>query len=203
MKPTHDTAHVEEGLALVIAQYKAQPNLQGLVTCALEGVQEIEDTTWDVMASQLLTRVIPSGPPDQALLQLADLVGCPVAGLSGPELVFLLRIWRMARRSRGLSEDLLAICAAAFPNGFTYNEYWPEAFRVVAYSIPDTNVLAGIGQALTLARPPEVDGIVAWGNWAATSTFYFGHVGGIPGSDFEESTVRGTFGTGFLAGIEV
>jgi hypothetical protein len=205
MLPTQNPDYVPQGLARLLTQYQGKPNLSAVVSAFLAEAQELEDAIWGVIRSQLLTRTIPAGPPDQALLQLADLVGCPTEGLTGPELAFLLQVWLLARRSHGLSEDLLAICAAAFPNGFTYSEFWPEAFAVTAYSIPDVNVLAGVGKALTLARPPEVAGIVGWGNWDATSTFYFGDgsPGGAPGSDFEESTVRGTYGTGFLSGIEV
>lgn len=204
MLPTQNPNYITEGLARILTQYQGKPNLAAMISGFLAEMQELEDAAWGLIGSMLLTRAIPAGPPDVSLLNLADLVGCPTQGLDGPELAFLLRIWLLARRSKGRSEDLIGILAAAFPGLFTYEEFWPEAFRAVAYHVPDTNVLAGISRALTLARPPEVAGVLGWANWDPTSTFYFGDgsPGGDPGSDFEDSIVR-AYGTGFLSGIEV
>jgi hypothetical protein len=202
--PAKNLSFLAEGLDRVITQYRGKVNLTAILNAFLLEAQELEGVIWDVIESQLLTRTIAPGPPDQALLQLADLVGCPVAGLSGPELSFLLPIWLLARRSKGRSEDLIGLLAVAFPGAFSYEEFPLEAYRVVALPVPDPALVRPVALALGIARPPEVAGVLAWGNWDATSTFYFGDAsaGGAPGSDFEDSISR-TYGTGFLSGIEV
>jgi hypothetical protein len=222
MLPTQDTNHVAEGLALRIGQYLSAADVAALLTAFLRRVQDGEDMLWDVIASQLLTTYAPatlvagtaqgeaSGPPCQALLQLADLVGCPVASFTTTQVVFLLGVWRQARRSKGRSEDLLGILAAAFgPGGFNFQEYSPAAYEVTVDTLADPSLVAPLAQALAIARPPGVLGAIAWGTWpatppppavAVTGTFFFGYPpGGVAGSGLMDG-YSGANEMGLLAG---
>lgn len=173
MLPTHDTAHVAEGLDHVITQYKGKANLEAILRAGLLRAQDLEDVLWDVLGAELLTRTIPAGAPDQALLQVADLVGAPHGAWSGAQLAFLVRVWILAHKSKGHADDLLTILASAFPNAFTYEEYSPAAYEAWVPSAGDVTLLAPIALALRIARPPAVHGVLAWGTWP-TDTFYLG-----------------------------
>jgi hypothetical protein len=188
MLPTQDTNHLAEGLGMRIGQYLTDKQLAALLTAFLIQIQDAEDMLWDVINStQWIKRAAPvagtaqgqaSGPPDQALLQLADLVGCPVGTLTTWQLQFLVGIWLLARKSHGLSEDLIGILAAAFGKGnFSYQEFYPLAYVATAFDVADATLIAPLTQALKIARPPCVSpSVINWGSWPG-ATFYLGGYG--------------------------
>lgn len=193
MLPTQDTAHVAEGLALVIGQYKGKANLAGMLKAGLNRVQDLENVLWAVINSQLLTRTFPagtaqgqaSGPPDQALLQVADLVGCPAGTFTTSELALLVQCWILARRSQGRTVDLEAILTLAFGAGnFTYQDLYPAAFMAWAENVSDLNVVNAVAQALQIARPAGVAGELAYGNWPGSMFFLGGY--GVTGSGLKD-----------------
>jgi hypothetical protein len=207
MLPTQDTNHVAEGLALRTGRYLSKANMAALLTAFLNRVQDVENVLWDVIESQLLARVFPAsvgvpaqgtldGPPDQALLFTADLVGAPAGTWTTRQLVFLVQIWILARKSQARTVDILGILSAAaayfaasgFTGGFTYQEQYPAAFEASGLNVPDYRLVAPLAQAIAIARPPGVDAVLAWSDWSPATTFSFGG-GTCAGSGFAGGTV--------------
>jgi hypothetical protein len=294
MLPAQDSNHLAEGLAWIIGQYQGKPNLTALLTAFLNRAQEAEDMLWEVIGSQLLTRTFPAGtaqgeldgPPDQALLQTADLIGAPVGPFSTRQLAFLIAVWLLARKSKGLSEDLLGILGAAFGttpgfsgthgiltagggtphimtltgipvslpaslvgqtitisfsttaanegvflitaatsgsitwvNGagvndasgtvvwgttpsFAFFEAFPAGYQAWVTNVADESLIDPLAQALTIARPPGVAAVLAWGD-EPTTTFFLGDpYGGTTGSGLGDP-YGATGMTGLLQAEEV
>jgi hypothetical protein len=213
MIPTVDNAHVTEGLAMRIGQYLSDPQLEALLTAFLKRIQDAETMLWAVINSTQWTQRGPpaagtaqgqaSGPPDQALLQIADLIGCPAGTLTTWELQFLVGIWLLARKSKGRTEDLLGILRAAFGTGnFNYREVYPLGYEVVVWSAPDLSLIPPLVQALTIARPPAVTATVDVGGWPG-ATFFLGYPG-FTGSGLGYGTAGGyatTDAMGLLATV--
>jgi len=220
MLPTEDTTHVADGLATRIGEYLADPNLAGLLTAVLLEVQAIEDMLWDVIGSQLLTRTFPSGtdmgeldgPPDQALLQVADLVGAPVGTFTTRQLAFLVALWIQARKSDGRAIDIIALLIAAFgmdTSVLAYAEFFPAAYETWAINVPNFSLVAPIAQALAIARPAGVYAVLAYGAWPPAvpptpAMFYFGDSseGGAAGSGLQSSAGH-DYPEGLLSGIRI
>lgn len=200
MLPTLDLNHVAEGLAYLISQYQGKKNITAVLTACLNRIQDAENMLWDVIESQWLsTTAVPTGAPTQALLQLADLVKCPTSGLSGAQLAFLLPIWRAARRSEGLAEDLIQILATAFGKGnYAYAEYYPAAYEAVVPNVPDPTLVAPLVSALAIARDPGVYAVVAWGNWPAATFAFASRYASGQGTGFKD-TYSGANAMGLLA----
>lgn len=201
MFPAEDTTHVAEAEDMLIGQYRGLPNITGLIAVVGARAQLVENTFWIVTESQRVSRTFPpgmaqgelSGPPDQALLQVADLVGAPVGTWTTGELALLVQVWILARKSQARAVDILGILLAGFgaSSGLGYLESYPAAYRATVLDVPDENVLGALAQALAIARPAGVYGVLAWGAWP-TATFYFGDsVSGQKGSGLKDS-VSGT-----------
>ena len=221
MLPAQDTTHVVDGLATRIGEYLSDTNLAALLTACLLEVQAIEDMLWDVIGSQLLTRTFPAGtgqgeldgPPDQALLQVADLVGAPVGTYTTRQLAFLVGVWIAARKSQGRAIDILGILTTAFGStDLGYWEFYPAGFEAWALDVPNLALVPPIAQALAIARPPGVYAVLAYGNWppAAPPTpamFFFGDSspGGAAGSGLQSSVTDGghNYPEGLLAGVVI
>jgi hypothetical protein len=231
MFPVPDPNHVTEGLGMRLGQYLKDAQLQALLTAFLGRIQDAENMLNAVIASSKLSTYSPAsllaaglgpggpatqgyadGPPCQALLQLADVIGCPVNGqLTTAQLFFLIGIWRLARKSKGRAEDLIRLLAAAFgPGGASYTTYPLASFGVVAPSLTDGSLIGQLAQALKIARPPGVYAILDYGYWPATAspgagdvsgTFFLGGYG-VVGSGLMDG-YSGSNAMGLLASTEV
>ena len=214
MFPAPQLSYLAEGLALLIGQYKGKANITALLSAILAEVQLTENALWAVNASQQVSRAFPIvpgnpqgsyyGPPDQALLQMADLVGCPVGNLTCAQLSFLIPIWIQARKSNATSEAILGILATAFPGegAFSYSEYYPDAYEVVVPNVPDPTLVGPLGHALAIARPPSVYAVLTWGNWPEATFFFGDSSSGTKGSGLKDS-VSGDDAYGLLSSVVV
>lgn len=210
MLPTQNTAIVAEGQALVIGQYKSAVAMNAILEAALEEVQDAEDALWDAINANLLTRTFSAGtdqgqldgPPDPALLNMADFVGCPAGNFTTRQLAFLIPIWILARKSQARSEDLLGLLSVAFGPFAFYQEYYPAAFEVTAPAVADESLIGPLVQALTIARPPGVYAVLAWGAWLF-NTFFFGDSSGSGGGSGFKDSVSGLYANGFLSAVVI
>lgn len=199
MLPTQDTTHVQDGLATRIGEYLSDANLAGLLTAVLMEVQAIEDMLWQVIGSQLLTRTFPpgtgqgelDGPPDQALIQVAQLVGAPIGTYTTRQLALLVGLWISADSSDGSTLRIASMLVAAFgPSSpypateLAYLEAWPAAFQLFAIDVSNSLLIPPVAQALAIARPAGVYATLSWSDassWSpASAIFYFGDSNAAP-----------------------
>lgn len=159
-----DTNHVAEALALLTGQFSSDlktPNIRNLVRVMANRTQDVENTIWDVINSQLIA-LTPTG---QALNQLGDLIGEPRGGFNDAQYLLWIKVAIRARSSAGRSEDAIQIAALGLGAGAaTYTDYPPAAYAVLALNIFG-DYAAPLGQALSLARPLGVRGVLDWSNW--------------------------------------
>ncbi len=157
-----DDAHVAEALALLTGQFssdKRTPNVRNLVRVIANRTQDVEDVLWAVIESQLLAK----NPTGQALNQLGDLVQEPRGLLNDTQYLLWIQVAIRARKSGGRTEDLLAIAQLALGlNAFTYADWYPCKFDLYAPAMVTQLFAEPLAQALKLARPPGVYGVLGW-----------------------------------------
>lgn len=204
MEPTQDRNHVVEGLNLLIGQYRGLPNIAGMLTAFLNRIQDIEDTLWDVIRSQLLT----TPPTGQALYQIADLVQAPKGDFNDAELLIFVLVWIQAHKSGGRPEDLLTVLRLVLPTP-NYQEFYPAAFEIWSLNVPPQNgatppeIVSALSQALRIAKPAGVDGVFVWSDWSVPTTFWFkDSTGSDPGSGLQDS-VSEAYPQGLCSAIQL
>ncbi len=157
-----DTDHVAEALALLTGQFASDqrtPNVRNLVRVIAARTQDAENVLWAVIESQLLAM----NPTGKALDQIGDLIGEPRGLFNDVQYLLWIRIAIRARRSAGRLEDLLAICQLALGlNAFKYTDYYPGKFEIYAPAMATASFAAPLAQALRIARPPAVYGVLDW-----------------------------------------
>lgn len=186
-----DTAHVTEALALLTGQFSSDtrtPNVRNLARVGALRTQDIENVLWNVINSQLLAQ----SPTGQALNQLGDLIGEPRGALNDTQYLLWIQVAIRARSSGGRAEDLLAICELALGlNSVTYTDIPNARFDIYAPALVTNQYAEPLAEALTLARPLGVYGVL---DWYDTPTFV------LPLLSFADS-VSHTGGAGFADAI--
>lgn len=181
--PTPDENHVAEGLEYLIAQYRDKVTIKALITAFLNRVQDIEDVLWDVIESGMLA----TPPTGNALDQVADLVGVKRGGFTDAQLLVFTKAAIIARRSGGRANDIINVCADVLST-FAYQEFYPAAFQVTAYSVP-ADYAWPIALALRIARDPGVLGTFDWSNQPKSQCIVLGDsVEPVAGQGFADST---------------
>ncbi|NIR31660.1 MAG: DUF2612 domain-containing protein [Gammaproteobacteria bacterium] len=158
MTLTKTTDHEDEGLALLIAQFRDKANIEILVRALLAQVQDVEDALWDLRVN----RAIDTGEGVQ-LEVIGRIVGQARAGTSDEE----YRVWLKARikvnRSKGKPEQLIEILDFVVGDVATIRaeEYYPAAFilRIEGGISPLTGSALGqlISEAAALGVRPSVE----------------------------------------------
>lgn len=102
------------------------------VFCALrdivgDEIQEIENATWDVLASKDIDRAFGA-----SLDLIGRIVGQAREGLTDPQYRVALRARERINRSQGTTNDVLAMLELVDSAGFTITDTPPAAFIVVA-----------------------------------------------------------------------
>lgn len=98
------TDHVEQGLKLLISQYKGKPRLRAWLTSYLRQVQLLQDAVWDVLEKRWLDNA--TGPE---LLTIGRIVGEPYGDQDTETYRALIRVRIRINRSLGRAEDVLTI----------------------------------------------------------------------------------------------
>lgn len=179
--PEVDEAIVKKGLALLTSHYVDKPNIRGLLTAFLKRVQDLEDTLWSVISSQLLA----TPPTGQALDQIGDLVGTKRSGFSDAQFLVFVKMTIRARRSGGRAEDVIQVVALVVA-GATYEDFFPAAFFVSTLNITEAFALP-IGQGIRMSRAIGTRGVYVWSSWDNSQLFFWGDSGRSAGSGFKDS----------------
>ncbi len=140
MIPTRITDHIEAAIARLISQFRdPKPVLHGMIYSYVEQIQELENTVWDVINHRLLDPAPGEsvGAEGVQLDVLGKIVGQPRLALSDEGYRTAIKIRIRVNRSRGTSEDLLAILRLAMPSPkvFVYSEEWIHASTVFVEDI--------------------------------------------------------------------
>ncbi len=160
--PEVDTNIVAEGLALLTGQFASDavtPNIRNLVRARMALKQDLENTYWDVINSQLLA----NKPTGQALNQLGDLVGEPRGAFNDTQYLLFIKVIIAARKSGARTEDLMTVLALALGTGaFEVDEFYPGRDSALAPSMATDLYAQPLAQALHIARPPAIYSVLSY-----------------------------------------
>lgn len=114
----HVLDHVEQGLNLLIDQYKGKPRLTGWLKAYLRQVQDLEDAAYDVLIKRLIYNA-----QDAQLDVIGKIVGELRDGRDGE--AYRIGIYARVRinRSRGNVDDVLAVLALITTTPVVFHEY--------------------------------------------------------------------------------
>lgn len=185
------TDHEEQGLALLISQFRDKAFIEILVRALMAQVQEAEDMLWDL----LIMRAI-----DTAVGAQLDIIGKIVGQSRGTFDEDTYRTWIRGRvlvnRSSGTTDQMIELVNALLPEGasLSVSEYYPAAFQIeVNESVPDWfgNALAEI---VLEAKALGVGPYVVWFNGPAV--FRFSQTASVPELGSPNGFGAGVFAAG-------
>lgn len=138
---THDAAHVEEGLALLVQALRGKPVIEALLSTWLDQAQEVEDALWSLYGLGI------DNSSDAALDQLGVVLGHQRPdGLSDSLYRRVLHAVVIALRSSGTGPDLLAAMHALVGSwDFTLEEVYPATVLLEPTDAPDVPTLTMLG----------------------------------------------------------
>lgn len=121
--------HAAEALSLLIDQYTGLPRFTGLITSAVNRVQELENITWDVTNKRLLDYVALDGTSAHATGEQLEAAGRLVGrGRNAQtDAVYLLyvRAQIFLNKSRSKRNEIITLLGMVEPALFSYNEFYP------------------------------------------------------------------------------
>jgi len=182
MSVEHVTDHEDQGVALLVSQFRNKPLIEILVRALMEQVQDLEDALWDL----LVNRAIDTADGAQ-LVVIGKIVGQPQGTFDQDTYRTWIKARVLVNRSSGTVDDMVAIVNAVLPTGATMRvtEYYPAAFVIeVTSSVPDW-----FGQALAgIVRDAKALGVSPRVKWFNGVPFRFAPAAGAPeaGSGFGE-----------------
>lgn len=157
----HEETVADEGVGLFTDEWQEKPRLEALLRSYLNRLQELEDTTWNVLESRLIDNAVNS-----QLDTLGKLVGQPRLGLDDTTYRTYVKARALVNRSKGRGEDIIALCTTllgAFTT--TLTEMYPASF-IIETNVPLSPAL--VAQALEISR------LIASGRAAGVgSSFHF------------------------------
>lgn len=148
--------HIEEGLALLISQFKEKDNIEALLTAFLTQIQELED-----VASSLITDRTISSAVGEQLNILGRIVGQPREGRDDDT----YRLWIQARilinRSSGTAEEIytvLKLLTQQLDEGsFKIADEYPARFVITLYDAISTEDAQTIFDIVEFMKPICID----------------------------------------------
>ena len=133
--PTQNLSVIADGLANLTSAYQNAPVTVGLLEAMLWSVQDIENVTWTVLNGVDLDPAVP--PTGQNLTNIAELLNIQRNGLNDAQLWTLFKLTLLALRSRGRSEDILAMANAMNPTDI-------QEYPIASMLLESWNILAGV-----------------------------------------------------------
>ena len=133
--PTQNLSVIADGLANLTSAYQNAPVTVGLLEAMLWSVQDIENVTWTVLNGVDLDPIVP--PTGQNLTNIAELLNIQRNGLNDAQLWTLFKLTLLALRSRGRSEDILAMANAMNPTDI-------QEYPIASMLLESWNILAGV-----------------------------------------------------------
>lgn len=161
MIPSHDTEHVDEGLAYLIEQFKTRPVIEGILKSYLSLCQTVEDALWAIIEARDLD--VATGIN---LDTLGDIVGEKRLGRNDTVYRAAIRLRIRVNRSQGRAEDIIDVARLASGGVFKYYEYFPKGFAVEIYNLPTPDV---VGRMLYATKPAGTAAQLYTSNWPDVS----------------------------------
>jgi hypothetical protein len=118
--------HVEQGLALLISQYRDKPRIAALLSSYLRRVQELEDAIFDVLVARLIDNAVGA-----QLAAIGRIVGQTNEGNWDDDTYRLFIKARIrANQSNGHGDDVIDVLNLVEAADFVLSEVYPAAMYV-------------------------------------------------------------------------
>lgn len=150
---TQETAHFHQALLKLIGPFWGKPRIAALLRAMVQRVQEIEDTTWDIMA-----RYTVDGADTARLDVIGRVVGQPRFWGDDDTYRWVIRAKIRANRSRGLVDDIIQVIqlATQVTTVTQVESYAPATMTVVLGEMIDTARQVALAFLLPKTRPAGV-----------------------------------------------
>lgn len=129
------TDHEDQGLDVLLEQYRHKVRIPAWLTVYLDEVQALEDAAYDV----LLKRIFDNASGAQ-LDALGRIVGEPRRSLDDTSFKIFIRARILINRSTGTAPQILAILALLSATTVLFNECFPAAMLLEFTAVPDRDV---------------------------------------------------------------
>lgn len=192
--PQHVTTHADDGVALLLAQFKDKPRLEALLRSYLDQVQEIEDALWQLFALRWIDTA-----EEQQLDDIGELVGQPRNGALDAAYRVYLKARIRVNYSDGRIEQLIGILSLLVDGApIGAREFYPKAIEFYVDGVTVDPLIiwrdflekakeaatslrfffSTSSSATTLKHGSAVGGAVALTNSQRPGSVYVGGVGG-------------------------
>lgn len=183
--------HEDQGVALLISQFRNKPFIEILVRALMAQVQELEVVFFDLLVKRALDTAVGA-----QLDVIGRIVGQPRGTFDEDTYRTFLRGRVLVNRSSGTVDQMIELANTLLPDGasIVVREYYPAAFEIeVIGSVPDWfgNALA----AITLeAKGVGIAPHTRWFN--GVEPFRFAAVAGVPDLGSPNGFGSGVFAAG-------
>ncbi len=118
--------HVEQGLALLLSQYRDKPRIAALLSSYLRRVQELEDATFDVLIARLIDNAV-----NEQLRVIGRIVGqTNEGGWDDDTYRLFIKARIRANKSNGRGDDVIDVINLVEAADFVLSEVYPAAMYV-------------------------------------------------------------------------
>jgi hypothetical protein len=118
--------HVQQGLALLISQYRDKPRIAALLSSYLRRVQELEDAIFDVLVKRLIDNAI-----GYQLAAIGRIVGqTNEGGWDDDTFRLFIKARIRANQSNGHGDDVIDVLNLVEAADFVLSEVYPAAMYV-------------------------------------------------------------------------
>jgi hypothetical protein len=125
--------HVQQGLGLLISQYRDKPRITALLSSYLRRVQELEDAIFDVLVARLIDNAV-----GVQLAAIGRIVGqTNEAGWDDDTYRLFIKARIRANQSNGHGDDVIDVLNLVEAADFVLSEVYPAAMYVDFIEAPD------------------------------------------------------------------
>jgi hypothetical protein len=169
---TQNTTVADDGVALLIGQYKNKPRLEALLRSYLAPFQELENVIWDVLTGRLIDNAV-----GKQLDVLGKIAGQPRLGYDDSTYRLYISAKALVNRSRGRCGDILGIVTLLL-GSFTYSflDLYPGSFVIETDGPVDAGTVSrakAIADLIARARTAGVGSSFHYTDEAFAGTFEF------------------------------
>lgn len=132
MIPDRDISHVDQGLSLLLAQFKGRPRIQAWAKAYLRQCQLLEDAIYDVLIQRLIDNAV-----GVQLDTIGKIVGELRSGMNDATFKIFITARIRINRSRGNTEDVLDVVAIITTTTLRFREYRPACLYMEFLAITD------------------------------------------------------------------
>ena len=143
--------HVEQGLALLLSQYKDKPRIAALLSSYLRRVQELETAIFDVLIKRLIDNAV-----DEQLKVIGRIVGqFNEGGWDDDTYRLFIKARIRANKSNGHGDDVIDVLNLVEAADFVLSEVYPAAMYVDFETVTDADPMI----LMELARRAKGSGV--------------------------------------------